>query len=1519
MRKNMLWACSLMAGILAVAVTVTEAADPAVAGGEATAGHSPAPAKPILLDEISLGQLRPLPPVTEVRQFYPDGWGGTSGVAAVQIVEDPDPIYSNTFGQEFFSHGIPNVGIADDLVTEAIQWCAMTTFKIRVNGGVEDGDGEFAATISLWDGCPYGSGDIIEDTTFTFTGLPDNMEITPELVMRFHDRGICTDGSDCLVSLQNCGDGSVCEEHRLNIPPEVWVQVSFDTEEAGVIVGTPAQRGYSADAYDHPYGNCVSWFRGYPLYPHASFWAEVYASDDCARHHLAYLAADATEPAWLPGGSLIRMADDIELIYGPNDNTTCRLSAYELGIVGNAGPYRMEIALTYKLVNDENDPEHCSQENSMCARTKRVFRGRGEGSLEVARFAFLEEEIAIGPNEQPIYIIWRPNRSNTGVPNVRTALAGSSLPVFFMEDYLGNPGWEAYAIPTGRPAVFYAAVYCKGYPPRGACCPPQPAEPNAEMICYDDLTVLSCLGSRWLINSTCEENRFTPPCGTHACCKPDDNCSDLTYDDCVSICDTELDPIACRNDEDCPGLRECHDKECHNTWGFTGIECTTADDCEPGETCEDFGYCGPSCSRWGSGEYCGEGEQRCFIFQCYDAGGDCFDVDEPVVCDEDWECPDGRHCMLPDHICSARLGCRNVECCDAVCRDDFGDYCCDVGWDDTCVSLAEDNCEIPPGNDDCWGSRSDEGTFPIELKDPSGDPCLPGSSSCTGSTSAFNAFATTSPEDPLFCCATAGAESAGLGTLWYKFIAAHPSARIHTCSSGGWSGQDTILQVFRNANPDLGICDNYAPCNVSLQNCADGSPCELDERSACGNLINIGCNDDYPVCGPEDRNSSVCVTGLVPGQTYYIQMGSPSGFNLGNYDLDIQSPCPQSHLPPGNNDCETAANVSSPGTDFILEGASFDCPSESELPMMTNDVWYTYIANCTGNVTVQTCSPDMPEGENPETTLAVYQGLVCPPTTLVASNDDATIEKHCTIDRKTCNEDADCIFGCTGPGPHTGQYCETDDDCPGTSVCDLTLQHECSISGDLCAIDSDCHLGVCEHDMQTPCNTTDTTMQCRDLRQCTLNGQSCSTDGDCIGYCSISYDPCTMDSDCPDPQNETCVDYRGTCDGDSCEINANCMGTCDRTGAPCEMNRNCPEYETGEICENYRGTCDPPCGRDFLGDPYECIPIETCEVGMCLSDCEPASSLTFPTFPGGYFMIRVGGKFGSYPEGFLSVECVSDDCNNNGQPDLFEIENGSVTDCNFNGEPDVCDVNPADPDGNGLVSPDCDGNGWPDECQIRFDAQVDCTVIDPCYGGPFFCYGLFFPCDQDLNENGIPDACDCMDGAVSWVNPPNGMIDARQPHGLTSAVPAHGMDSFVAQAPGIGQGCWSLCETAVSGSPNVITDIVDNGNNTVTITLDRPITAGALTELTYTSATSVSQTGQFWALPGDTDGNKTCDPADIDAWLGCMNSGVCAEWQTDINRSGVTNAQDLLRLIDLLNGAHAFTAWNGQTAPTECP
>ena len=612
----------------------------------------------VSLRNVSAGRLRSLPAVTQVRQYLPDACAGAGGVAGVRVVEDPDPIYSNTLGQFVYPPGIRNLSIADDLVTEAVGVCAITTLKVRVNGGVEEGEGEFTATVSLWDGCPGGTGELIPDTTFVFPGLPDNEDISPELVLPFYDRGICTDGSACLVSLQNCGDGSPCVEDPLMIPPAVWVELSFSTATAGVIAGAPAQRGYSADAFDHPDDPCVSWLGGYPDHPHASFWTEIHVEAGCRVQHLAYLAADPTKPAWIPPEWDTRVGDDLTLI-----DQDCELGAYELGIIGGAGPYRMDIDLRWPDLE------------TVIPATERVFRGLGEGTLEVARFD-VPPGVFITASDQPIWITWQPNRSGTGVPNVGQTLIGSSAPFYAMEDAPGAPGWELYFHPDLFPEmIFYAAVYCRGEAPTGACCPDQPAVPGTDVVCYDDLTPLDCLGSRWLLGAVCEDDLFYPPCGTHACCTPDGGCQNLTYDDCVAICEPDPDPFLCETDDDCPGPRTC---------GFEG----------------DPSICTPKCARWSSGEFCGEGEQWCPVFACFDAWGDCFEVIPEIMCDDDLDCPPGQYCLLPGHICSWRTGCNDLACCDAVCRAPFGDYCCEVAWDPTCVVLAEDLCGVTDSDGD---------------------------------------------------------------------------------------------------------------------------------------------------------------------------------------------------------------------------------------------------------------------------------------------------------------------------------------------------------------------------------------------------------------------------------------------------------------------------------------------------------------------------------------------------------------------------------------------------------------------------------------------------------------------------------------------------------------------------------------------------------------------------------------------------------------------------------------------------
>ncbi|OWY72023.1 hypothetical protein B7486_10270 [cyanobacterium TDX16] len=122
---------------------------------------------------------------------------------------------------------------------------------------------------------------------------------------------------------------------------------------------------------------------------------------------------------------------------------------------------------------------------------------------------------------------------------------------------------------------------------------------------------------------------------------------------------------------------------------------------------------------------------------------------------------------------------------------------------------------------------------------------------------------------------------------------------------------------------------------------------------------------------------------------------------------------------------------------------------------------------------------------------------------------------------------------------------------------------------------------------------------------------------------------------------------------------------------------------------------------------------------------------------------------------------VSADCNTNGYPDECE------PDCNTNGVPDDCDMDPTDPDGDEWVSPDCNNNEYPDECDLSLPppfGSSDCNTngvpdecdIAACENDP--------ACD-DCNSNGIPDGCDIAAEISEDVNT-NGIPDECEGEGL---------------------------------------------------------------------------------------------------------------------------------------------------------
>ena len=133
--------------------------------------------------------------------------------------------------------------------------------------------------------------------------------------------------------------------------------------------------------------------------------------------------------------------------------------------------------------------------------------------------------------------------------------------------------------------------------------------------------------------------------------------------------------------------------------------------------------------------------------------------------------------------------------------------------------------------------------------------------------------------------------------------------------------------------------------------------------------------------------------------------------------------------------------------------------------------------------------------------------------------------------------------------------------------------------------------------------------------------------------------------------------------------------------------------------------------------------------------------------------------------------------------------------------------------------------------------------------------------------------------------------------------------------------CWSLCESGSTGKPNEILDIKEDSPGVYLITLARPITPGHCTSVIYNETMGMPSEQTFMSLPGDVDGNGTANPQDVLALIDVLNGVWTSPWgdySTDVDRSGATNAVDVLALIDVLNGAGGCTPWYNVSLPEGC-
>jgi len=225
-----------------------------------------------------------------------------------------------------------------------------------------------------------------------------------------------------------------------------------------------------------------------------------------------------------------------------------------------------------------------------------------------------------------------------------------------------------------------------------------------------------------------------------------------------------------------------------------------------------------------------------------------------------------------------------------------------------------------------------------------------------------------------------------------------------------------------------------------------------------------------------------------------------------------------------------------------------------------------------------------------------------------------------------------------------------------------------------------------------------------------------------------------------------------------------------------------------------------------------------------------------------------------------------------------------------------------------------------------------CNTVCAC--DPFCCAtewdGSCATTGFDGNQCGAGTLCTelcsptCPAGAVNWLDPVSGVVDARRPYPSNDSTATEGIKLLTVQAPAGSNKveCWRLCETAVDGTPNGVDRVTNLGGGQYSITLKRPITAGAATTLTYLGGGAMAT---FFSHPGNVNADSASAPADILDLIDNLN-GVkqlpFGMYSGDIDRSGLIAPADILEEIDLLNGAGQFRVWNGTSKPVTagiCP
>lgn len=454
-----------------------------------------------------------------------------------------------------------------------------------------------------------------------------------------------------------------------------------------------------------------------------------------------------------------------------------------------------------------------------------------------------------------------------------------------------------------------------------------------------------------------------------------------------------------------------------------------------------------------------------------------------------------------------------------------------------------------------------------------------------------------------------------------------------------------------------------------------------------------------------------------------------------------------------------------------------------------------------------------------------------------------------------------------------GSFCEDADfvGCPGVGC--LNQTGDCLIAnGSPGCDDAFCCEQVCALD--ATCCSGNWSQSCADSA-----AASCDIPGldDCANAVAIQgtglFDFDTTNATQDGPPHAACNTQGGGADIDKDTWFA-WTSTCDGTA----FVRTCTHTAVDTMIAVYDGTTCPDSDASLIDCDDE--------------KCTPQSMVTFAATSGQSYLIRVGSRVGAAGgTGQIEITC--------GPPDNSA--------CPGNG--DCCAANPSVPGCTDKACCDAVCACDPFCCNTEWDASCSTLGLnDLGCGAALLCQSICGP--------------NCPIGTVLFTVPGNGAIDARMPHEVGDSNATLGVTTILATGPaGIAAECWSLCETGTPAVPNSIVSVTGLGND-YTIELAHPLATGQATTITYSDSALTNTTGTFVSHPGNADGDLTANANDVVAMIDDLSGGFplpFGELSRDIDHSGRATAIDLLRVIDLLNGADSFATWNATPKPVAAP